>query len=108
LPDDTPHEVKLQRLQRLQAATDACARHISDAMVGSLQTILVEGPARKDPSEWAGRTANNRVVNFPGPPGLQGQMLTVQIVAALPHSLRGALATPASRPTAPASEHPLP
>ena len=89
LPDETPQAVKLARLQRLQAATDARARAISETMVGSVQRVLVEGPSRKDPNELAGRTANNRVVNFAGPARLIGRMIDVAIVSAFPHSLRG-------------------
>jgi tRNA-2-methylthio-N6-dimethylallyladenosine synthase len=89
LPDDTPAEVKLQRLQRLQARIEAQARAVSAAMVGSRQRVLVEGRARKDASELSGRTANNRVVNFPGDARLIGRFVDVDIVAALPHSLRG-------------------
>ena len=91
LPDDTPQSVKLARLQRLQTATDAHARRISDAMVGTMQQVLVEGPSRKDPNELAGRTGNNRVVNFAGAPRLIGRMVDLRIDAALPHSLRGTL-----------------
>jgi tRNA-2-methylthio-N6-dimethylallyladenosine synthase len=93
LADDTPQSVKLARLQRLQAATDAHARRISDAMVGSLQRVLVEGPSRKDPAELAGRTENNRVVNFAGHPRLVGRLVELRITAALPHSLRGEVPT---------------
>ncbi len=89
LSDDTPQSVKLARLQRLQAATDTHARRISDAMVGTSQRVLVEGPSRKDPDELAGRTGNNRVVNFAGAPRLVGRLVDLRIVAALPHSLRG-------------------
>jgi len=89
LADDTPQAVKLARLARLQAATDAHARSISAAMVGSVQRVLVEGPSRKDPAELAGRTGNHRVVNFAGPPRLVGRMIDLRITAALPHSLRG-------------------
>ena len=92
LPDATPHEVKLARLQRLQARIDAQAQALSRAMVGTRQRVLVEGAARKDASELAGRTANNRVVNFPGPRELAGRFAEVTITAALPHSLRGELA----------------
>jgi tRNA-2-methylthio-N6-dimethylallyladenosine synthase len=91
LADDTPASVKLERLQRLQAATDAHARRISESMVGTTQRVLVEGPSRKDPTELAARTGNNRVVNFPGAPGLTGSMVALRIVGALPHSLRGEL-----------------
>jgi tRNA-2-methylthio-N6-dimethylallyladenosine synthase len=89
LPDDTPAEVKLRRLQRLQARIEAQAQAISAAMVGTRQRVLVEGRARKDATELSGRTANNRVVNFPGDARLIGRFVDVEIVAALPHSLRG-------------------
>jgi len=89
LPDDTPAEVKLRRLQQLQAAIEANARRIGEAMVGSRQRVLVEGHARKDASELSGRTENNRVVNFAGPAQLLGRMVDLEITAALPHSLRG-------------------
>jgi tRNA-2-methylthio-N6-dimethylallyladenosine synthase len=88
LPDDTPAAVKLERLQRLQAAVEARAREISAAMVGSVQRVLVEGISRKSTAELAARTDNNRVVNFPAPERLTGQMIDVRITAALPHSLR--------------------
>ena len=91
LADDTSASEKLERLQRLQAATDAQARRISESMVGTTQRVLVEGPSRKDPAELAARTGNNRVVNFPGAPGLAGSMVALRIVGALPHSLRGEL-----------------
>jgi tRNA-2-methylthio-N6-dimethylallyladenosine synthase len=93
LPDDTPREVKLARLQRLQARIDEQARALSGAMVGTRQRVLVEGAARKDTAELCGRTANNRVVNFPGPSDLVGRLADVTITAALPHSLRGELAS---------------
>jgi tRNA-2-methylthio-N6-dimethylallyladenosine synthase len=90
LHDDTPREVKLKRLQHLQATIEENVARISAAMVGK-----VERPARKDPNELAGRTENNRVVNFPAPPEsharLIGQMIDVKIVHAYPHSLRGEL-----------------
>ena len=89
LPDDTPHEVKLRRLQQLQAALEANVRRISASRVGTLQRILVEGPSKKDPDELMGRTECNRIVNFPGPKRLVGQMVDVTITEALPHSLRG-------------------
>ena len=91
LPDDTPREVKLARLQRLQARIDAEARALSGAMVGTRQRVLVEGAARKDAAELCGRAANNRVVNFPGPRDLVGRLADVVITAARPHSLRGEL-----------------
>jgi tRNA-2-methylthio-N6-dimethylallyladenosine synthase len=92
LPDDTPHEVKLRRLQELQAAVEVNVRRISESRVNTVQSVLVEGPSRKDPSELMGRTACNRIVNFPAGAGsarLVGQMVDVRITAALPHSLRG-------------------
>jgi tRNA-2-methylthio-N6-dimethylallyladenosine synthase len=92
LPDATPHEVKLARLKRLQARIDGQAQALSGAMVGTRQRVLVEGAARKDATELSGRTANNRVVNFPGPRDLVGRFAEVTITAALPHSLRGELA----------------
>ncbi len=96
LPDDTPHDVKLARLQRLQACIDEQAGVISGRMVGTRQRILVEGRSRKDAAELCGRTSNNRVVNFPGPPDFAGQFADVTITGALPHSLRGEL-VPAAR-----------
>ncbi|MBI3043319.1 MAG: tRNA (N6-isopentenyl adenosine(37)-C2)-methylthiotransferase MiaB [Betaproteobacteria bacterium] len=89
LPDDTPHEAKLARLQRLQAKIEEQARALSRGMVGTRQRVLVEGAARKDATELCGRTANNRVVNFPGPKMLVGRFVDVTITAALSHSLRG-------------------
>jgi len=91
LPDDTPHEIKLERLQRLQTRIDQQARAISERMVGTRQHVLVEGNARKNASELSGRASNNRVVNFPGPQHLQGEFAEVLITDALPHSLRGRL-----------------
>ena len=89
LADDTPHSVKLERLRRLQARIDKQASAISGSMIGSVQRILVEGPSRKDASEQAGRTANNRTVNFAGPCELAGSFIDVRITQALTHTLRG-------------------
>jgi tRNA-2-methylthio-N6-dimethylallyladenosine synthase len=97
LQDDTPHEVKQKRLMRLQAAIADNTRRISDAMVGSIQRILVEGPSKKDALEFQGRTENNRVVNFDaGADGAQliGQMLDLRITESYAYSLRGELVTP--------------
>jgi len=94
LPDDTPQAVKLQRLQRLQAAIEANVRRIGASRVGTVQRILVEGPSKKDVRELMGRTECNRIVNFDGGPHgrrLVGQMIDVTITEALPHSLRGAV-----------------
>jgi tRNA-2-methylthio-N6-dimethylallyladenosine synthase len=89
LADDTPAEVKSARLTRLQAAINANAARIARAMVGTTQTILVEGPSRKDPKELCGRTENMRVVNFDAPPRLVGRFVDVVITEALSNSLRG-------------------
>ena len=89
LEDTVPQTTKLAWLARLQKQIDGQAQAISAAMVGSVQRILVEGAAKKGEGELAGRTANNRVVNFPGNPRLIGQFVDVTITAAMPHSLRG-------------------
>jgi tRNA-2-methylthio-N6-dimethylallyladenosine synthase len=92
LADDTPKDLKLRRLQHLQATIEANVRRISASRVDTVQRILVEGPSRKDPRELMGRTECNRIVNFDGGPHadrLVGQMLDVVITEALPHSLRG-------------------
>ena len=89
LPDETPEEVKLERLRRLQALIQAQAKAISEGMVGSRQRVLVEGASRRDAAELSGRTPNNRVVNFPGLPDSIGQMMEIEIVEALAHTLRG-------------------
>ena len=93
LHDDTPYEVKLARLQTLQAYLEDNVKRFSEAMVGSTQRILVEGHARKDASELMGRTECNRIVNFPGPVRLIGQMIDVDITLAYPHSLRAEVRT---------------
>ncbi|EGK71598.1 Putative tRNA-i-6-A37 thiotransferase enzyme MiaB [Methyloversatilis universalis FAM5] len=93
LADDTPQEVKLARLARLQKRIDEQAQAVSQTMVGTVQRILVEGHARKDATELAGRTDNNRVVNFPGAARLINQFIDVRITSALPHSLRGEVVT---------------
>lgn len=92
LTDDTPYDVKLKRLQYLQAVIQDHADRISQGMVGTVQRILIEGPSKKDRNELQGRTENNRVVNFDGGHNgarLIGQMADVSIVQALPFSLRG-------------------
>ena len=94
LHDDTPHDVKLKRLQHLQAVVEENVQRISASRVGTVQRILVTGPSRKNPQELMGRTECNRIVNFDAGPNsarLVGQMLDVKITAALPHSLRGAI-----------------
>jgi len=100
LADDTPQEVKLERLQRLQARIEAQAQAISVRMVNTRQRVLVYGHARRDTTELSGRTENNRIVNFPGPEQLLGRFVDVQIAQALPHSLRGRLSPQLERPAA--------
>jgi tRNA-2-methylthio-N6-dimethylallyladenosine synthase len=92
--DDVPHAVKQARLERLQAHIDAHSLSISRSMVGSLQRVLVERPSKKDPCQLAGRTANNRWVNFDGPASLIGRFADVRVTEALANSLRGRLAVP--------------
>jgi tRNA-2-methylthio-N6-dimethylallyladenosine synthase len=92
LPDEVPLEVKQERLARLQAQLDAQHRAINERMVGTVQRVLVERPAKKDARELAGRTENNRWVNFAGPPGLMDRFVDVVVTEARPHSLRGRLA----------------
>ena len=89
LPDDTPAQIKLQRLQRLQARIAEQASAVSAAMVGTRQRILVDGHGRKELSQVSGRTENNRVVNFPGPARWIGEFVEVTITEALTNSLRG-------------------
>jgi tRNA-2-methylthio-N6-dimethylallyladenosine synthase len=91
LPDDTPQPEKLARLHRLQAELENEARRIGESMVGTVQRVLVEGHAKRDPTELAGRTANNRMVNFPGSARLVGAFVDVVIERAMAHSLRGVL-----------------
>lgn len=89
LEDSVTQEEKHARLSRLQAHINAYAAGISERMVGSVQTVLVEGPSRKDPAELTGKTENMRSVNFPAPARLIGQFVDVEITAALSNSLRG-------------------
>jgi tRNA-2-methylthio-N6-dimethylallyladenosine synthase len=102
LADDTPDAVKHARLERLQARINAQAAAIAQAMVGSVQRVLVEGPSRKDPREMTGKTENMKPVNFPGDPGMIGRFVDVVITAALSNSLRGRVACspPVNTPTA--------
>ena len=91
LEDDVPHEVKQRRLQQLQHLILDQAQRISRQMVGTIQRVLVERHSRKDPQQLAGRTENNRVVNFYGPESLIGNFTDVIIIEAMPNSLRGEL-----------------
>jgi tRNA-2-methylthio-N6-dimethylallyladenosine synthase len=92
LPDDLPHAEKQARLQRLQSLVDSQALAISRGMVGSRQRVLVERPSKKDVLRLAGRTGNNRWVNFDGPASLIGRFADVTITEAQVNSLRGRLA----------------
>ncbi len=89
MEDSTPAEVKSARLSRLQKRIDEQAQVISQAMVGSVQRVLVEGTSRKDAHELAGRTDNNRIVNFAGNPRLIDRFVDLRITSSLSHSLRG-------------------
>lgn len=95
LDDEVPHEVKQRRLELLQQRLNGQARAISMRMVGSRQRILVERPAKRNPRQLAGRTDNNRWVNFDGPADdpmrLINQFADVMITEAMPNSLRGRL-----------------
>jgi tRNA-2-methylthio-N6-dimethylallyladenosine synthase len=93
MADDTPAELKTARLMRLQKRIDELAFAVSEGMVGSTQRVLVEGASKKNVHELAGRTDNNRIVNFAGSPRLIGTFAEVRIVSALPHSLRGEVVT---------------
>ena len=89
--DDVSMDVKKERLQLLQARLNQQAQQYARQMVGTKQTLLVEGPSRKDPTQLAGRTENNRVVNFEGQPSMIGEFVEVEITEALPNSLRAKL-----------------
>jgi len=93
LPDDVTHEEKQARLERLQAQLTEQAQAISRRMVGTVQRVLVERPAKRDVRQLAGRTENNRWVNFDGPPSLLNRFVDVVITEAMPNSLRGRLAS---------------
>jgi len=92
LPDDVAPEVKSERLARLQALLDKQARAISAGMVGSVQRVLVERPSRRDARQLAGRTENNRWVNFDGDAALINRFVDVTVTEAMNNSLRGRLA----------------
>jgi tRNA-2-methylthio-N6-dimethylallyladenosine synthase len=91
LTDDTEPEIKLRRLQTLQAAIDENTRKYSQQMLGTVQRILVDGPSARNPAELQGRTENNRVVNFVGPKSLIGQFTHTRITEVYNYSLRGEL-----------------
>lgn len=91
MSDNVALEVKKQRLQILQNRINRMAMDLSKNMVGTVQTVLIEGKSKKTPLQLTGRTENNRVVNFTGHPRLIGQFVDVHITEALPNSLRGRL-----------------
>ena len=91
LHDGVSHREKLDRLQRLQAQIQSQAGAIAERMVDSIERVLVEGSSRKRAHELAGRTGNNRIVNFPGPAELVDRFVDVRITGCRPHSLRGEL-----------------
>jgi tRNA-2-methylthio-N6-dimethylallyladenosine synthase len=91
LADDTDATVKQARLQALQSVINENMRRISNSMVASRQLVLVEGRSKKNPAELAGRTSNNRMVNFMGPERLIGQMISLDIDSAMSHSLRASI-----------------
>jgi tRNA-2-methylthio-N6-dimethylallyladenosine synthase len=97
LSDDTPAALKTERLMRLQKRIDELAQAVSQAMVGTVQRVLVEGLSKKSDNELAGRTDNNRIVNFAGGSAHSARLIhrfiDVRITSALPHSLRGEIVT---------------
>jgi tRNA-2-methylthio-N6-dimethylallyladenosine synthase len=98
LPEEQPLEVRQERLARLQAQLAAQGRALSATLVGSVQRVLVERAARRNPREVAGRTSGNRWVNFAAPAELRGRFVDVVVTEAMPHTLRGRLATAAAVP----------
>jgi tRNA-2-methylthio-N6-dimethylallyladenosine synthase len=96
LQDDTQAEVKSARLTRLQARIDELEQKVNQAMLGTVQRVLVEGVSKKDAQELAARTDNNRVVNFRGSPGMTGRFVDVKITEVVRHTLRGELVLSAS------------
>jgi tRNA-2-methylthio-N6-dimethylallyladenosine synthase len=93
LHDEVDEAVKLKRLQRLQKRIDELADEVNRSMVGTVQRVLVEKISRKNENELAGRTDNNRVVNFVGNPRLINQFVEVRITETATHSLRGEIVT---------------
>ena len=93
LANETPPEVKKQRLQRLQEAINKNANAIAQSMLGSVQSVLVEGPSTRDANELSGRTENMRKLNFAGPARLIGQFVDVRVTEVMTNSLRGRIVT---------------
>jgi tRNA-2-methylthio-N6-dimethylallyladenosine synthase len=92
MTDDTPHDVKAARLKRLQDRLSSQEDAVGQSMLGSVQRVLVEGISKKDTLELAGRTDNNRVINFRGSPGMIGRFVDVSVTQVVRHTLRGELA----------------
>jgi tRNA-2-methylthio-N6-dimethylallyladenosine synthase len=92
MTDDTPHQVKAARLKRLQDRLSSQEDAVGLSMLGSVQRVLVEGISKKDTLELAGRTDNNRVINFRGSPGMIGRFVEVSVTQVVRHTLRGELA----------------
>lgn len=92
MPDEVPYEVKLARLQRLQALVTSQSGALSNSLLGTVQRVLVERAARKDAQELAGRLNNNRIVNFAGSPDMMGRFVDVRITGVWAYTLRGELA----------------
>ena len=93
LHDDTPHDVKLRRLQHLQGVINDNIKRISESRLGTVQRILVEGASKRDATELMGRTECNRVVNFVGQPRLVGQLVDVRVTETRSYTLRGEVVT---------------
>ena len=93
MADDTSHDTKLARLHRLQARITELEQQVSHAMAGTVQRVLVENVSRKSEQEMAGRTENNRVVNFAGSAGMLGRYVEVRILSGTLHTLRGEVVT---------------
>ena len=93
MEDNISYKVKLNRLDQLQSKINNNARQISQNMVGSDQIVLVEKKSKKAKTQLAGRTENNRWVNFHGDSSCLGQFVDLMITEALPNSLRGRLVT---------------
>jgi len=91
MPDEVSHETKMARLLRLKIRIDELENAVAEKMVGTTQRVVVEAISKKDQRELAGRTDNNRVVNFVGPADLVGRFVEVNIVAVSMHTLRGEL-----------------
>lgn len=89
LPDNVSYETKKKRLSVLQSRILMNGQRISEAMVGTIQPVLVTSISKKNSQQMSGRTENNRVVNFDGKTDLIGQLINIKITEALPNSLRG-------------------